>query len=1080
MVARAPQQDDGLTLRLVGEFAVLRHARPLPVQEIGSRKARTLLKLLAVEPDRWVHIDRIVEALWGADWPQRPADNVATLVSRLRCALGEFIVDGGRDGYRLGLAPAVEVDVAMAERDVDQARQRSAAGDHALAAAAATRALATLGDGRALIGDGDADWAGPVRTAVAALLREARNLAGEAALAVGTPATARGLATAAIAADPLDEPANRLLMRADVAAGEPARALTAYERLRQVLATELGVDPAPETRDLHGAILREEATPAKAIAATAPIVPLLAGRADATRMLVERWSAAAGGVPSLVLIAGEAGIGKTRLGATLEKIAASTGGAVIRARCYEAERSLFLQPFVEALGEHAAAANPATIRAAIGDWAGPLVSLVPQIAAIVEPLPLQLDRGEIARRRSYEAFARYICRLADRPMLLVLDDLHQAGLATIELLHYLVRKAGDARLLVVATVRSEDGADVLASLADVGERLDLGPLPPDAVAQLAADAGHAELADSISARTGGHTLFVVETLRGIAVGDPSIPSSLQAAVLARVRRAGDSTAALLRAAAVLGAAIEPNTLASMLDIAPVDSTDRCEHALTARLLVVADRTYEFANDLIREVLYESTPLPTRVAYHRRAADLKSDHPEAVGTHAAAAGDWGRAARAWLLAGEQAGARVAFADAGVLLTNAIDAAERSGDGEVAGRAYLARGRARGAQTRYPEALSDLERAAELARQTGDRRLEMMTLRELSMDVPVSLGSPLTECATNLHKGLKIAEALGDRVNESGILGRLAVTASSRLRFTDALAFGQRAVRAARAGGNDVALARALDGLKTAYAYLGEIEPLEPIIAELEPLLRAQGDLWRLPWTVQESAFPALATGRWDDALARMTEALDLNRRSGYLAYEAWFVGNIGWVHRLRGDLDQALSHGRQAVELTRNSTHAWWRSAACTQLAGTLLATGDTATAIEMLTVGRGYASQEGAEAYLLSCLASLAYATGDRSILDEAMALLNTVDTPDGSAWILGVEAYVAIGRALLAHGEPALAHDTVAPLRAAAQRIGWWWVRDAAADILATADQPGTRPLEPHRRSAPARMTPLAPSRRR
>ncbi|HEY2791731.1 MAG TPA: AAA family ATPase, partial [Micromonosporaceae bacterium] len=975
----APRRDDGLTLRLIGEFAVLRRARVLPVTEIGSRKARTLLQLLAVEPQRWAHVDRIVEVLWGSEAPQRPADNVATLISRLRGALGAAVVDGDRGGYRLG--PSVAVDLALAERDVAQARQQSARGDHALAMAAAARALATLGDGRVLIGDLDAGWAEPARAGASALLREARHLAGESALAVGTPIGARDLALTAIAADRLDERGTRLLMRAEQAAGEPSRALTAYERLRRELADDLGVDPARATRDLHGAILREEQAPTAMTATpSGPTAPTLAGRAGAIDALVGRWSAAAAGSPSLVLITGEAGIGKTRLAESLAQIAASTGGAVIRARCYEAERSLFLQPFVDALGEHAAATDPAAIRAAVGDWAGPLLGLVPQIAAIVEPLPRRIDRGEIARRRAYDAFARYLGQLAATPVLLVLDDLHQAGLATIELMHYLIRGAADARLLVVATIRSEDGADILAALGDVGTRLDLGPLPPEAVAQLAAEAGRPELAASISARTGGHTLFVVETLRALAVGDASIPSSLQSVVLARVRRIGDDAEALLRVAAVLGAAIEPDTLAGMLGISTIDSTARCEQALTARLLVVAGRAYEFANDLIREVLYESLPMPTRIAYHRRAADLLGSRPEALGAHAAAAGDWSRAARAWLVAGEQAGARIAFADADALLTNAIDAADRSGEPEVAGRAYFYRGRARDAQTRYAEAFEDLHRAAELARSSGDRRLEMLTLRELSMDVPVSLGIPVTECAKNLHSGLKLAEALGDRVSEAGMLGRLAVIATSRLKFTDALAFGQRAVRAARTGTDEAALALALDGLKTAYAYLGEVGPLEPVIAELEPLVRADGDLWRLPWIVQESAFPPLAAGRWQDALERMTEALELNRRSGYVAYEGWFLGTIGWVHRLSGDLDQALADGRRAVELTRDSHHAWWRSAACTQLAGSLLVAGDTAAAIELLEVGRGHASQEGAEAYLLNCLATLALATGDRTV----------------------------------------------------------------------------------------------------
>ena len=78
---------------------------------------------------------------------------------------------------------------------------------------------------------------------------------------------------------------------------------------------------------------------------------------------------------------------------------------------------------------------------------------------------------------------------------------------------------------------------------------------------------------------------------------------------------------------------------------PSVAVAQCEQALAARLLTVADRAYEFANDLIRDVIYATMPAPTRVSYHRRAADLLGDRPEAVGAHAAAAADWSRAARA---------------------------------------------------------------------------------------------------------------------------------------------------------------------------------------------------------------------------------------------------------------------------------------------------------------------------------------------------------------------------------------------------------------------------------------------------
>ena len=194
--------------------------------------------------------------------------------------------------------------------------------------------------------------------------------------------------------------------------------------------------------------------------------------------------------------------------------------------------------------------------------------------------------------------------------------------------------------------------------------------------------------------------------------------------------------ALLRAAAVLGATVDPLTVGVMLDLVPTTALELCEAALGARLLVVSGRDYEFANDLIREVLYASTPEPTRLAYHRRAADLLTGQPESLARHAAAAGDWLRAGRAWLRAGEEAMGRYAASDAAALATQALEAGERAGDLEVSARALVLRGRALEATGAHAAALEDLTRGAEGARAAGDRRLEMLALRELGGDVPVS--------------------------------------------------------------------------------------------------------------------------------------------------------------------------------------------------------------------------------------------------------------------------------------------------------------------------------------------------------
>jgi DNA-binding SARP family transcriptional activator len=240
-------------LRLVGEFTVGRGDRRWVTTEVGSRKARTLLAMLAVERGRLVTVDRAAEVLWGTTPPRRPAANVATLVSRLRGTLGSDAIVGRRNGYRLGRA--ISVDLFEAAELVAQAEARLA-GDPAVAVASARRALDVLAGGEVLPEQPVADWTEYARNVHAGQLRRARHAVAEGALRTGDLATALTAAEAAVAADPIDETAYRALMRAHDAAGEPASALAAYGRLRAVLAGELGTDPAPATRDLRVAILR--------------------------------------------------------------------------------------------------------------------------------------------------------------------------------------------------------------------------------------------------------------------------------------------------------------------------------------------------------------------------------------------------------------------------------------------------------------------------------------------------------------------------------------------------------------------------------------------------------------------------------------------------------------------------------------------------------------------------------------------------------------------------------------------------------------------------------------------------------
>ena len=181
-------------LRLAGAFGVVLVGRELPLGEVGSRKARTLLKLLAVERRGLLSADRIADVVWAAAdaLPADPGQAVATLVSRLRAVLGPGVIRGGRDGYRLAGEPEVSVDLDAAARYCEHAELRLPA-VAAAALAAAGHAAELLAAGTALADEPYAAWADPARAELRALLRRARLTAAQAALAAGDPDAAVSL-----------------------------------------------------------------------------------------------------------------------------------------------------------------------------------------------------------------------------------------------------------------------------------------------------------------------------------------------------------------------------------------------------------------------------------------------------------------------------------------------------------------------------------------------------------------------------------------------------------------------------------------------------------------------------------------------------------------------------------------------------------------------------------------------------------------------------------------------------------------------------------------------------------------------
>ncbi len=226
--------------------------------------------------------------------------------------------------------------------------------------------------------------------------------------------------------------------------------------------------------------------------------PALVGRQRELATLEQQLAAALAGRTAVVLLAGEPGVGKTRLLTAVGARATAAGALVRWGGASDAEGMPPYLPFLEALGQHIRAAAPEDLQTQIGPLAGILGTILPELAFRLGDLPPSYPLPpEQARLRLYEAVGSFLAAIASaRPLLLLLDDLHWADPASLDLLAYVVRHQPAARLLVLGAYRPGEAESNPAFGRAVGElsrqralqTVTVGPLAEDEVATLASAA----------------------------------------------------------------------------------------------------------------------------------------------------------------------------------------------------------------------------------------------------------------------------------------------------------------------------------------------------------------------------------------------------------------------------------------------------------------------------------------------------------------------------------------------------------------------------------------------------------------
>ncbi|MGR6965270.1 BTAD domain-containing putative transcriptional regulator [Geodermatophilus sp. URMC 61] len=572
---------------------------------LGGPRQRSVLARLVLAGGHVVSTDRLVEDLWDGEPPPKALAALQVHVSRLRRALepsvgrrsGATVVVSVAPGYRLQL-PREAVD---AWRFEDLVARASATGDVAARRELLERALACW-SGPAYAGSGDAAWAAPEVARLEELRLVAVELRADADLALGRAAAVVPELERHLHDHPDREEAVRLLALALYRSGRQGDALTVLRRAREQLAEELGIDPGHGLRDLETAILGQvpaldlpgpRSAPLPAVPAPPP--PPSPGRTAELRRLLDL---AAGGA-RLVWIAGEAGAGKTTLVEAAAARLREDGWRVVDGRCPEVDGAPPAWPWTE-------------ITRALG------------AAPLEEGTAFWLARAVADRLRE---------AAREQPLLVVLDDVHRADELTLQLLRQVVDSLAGSPLLVLATHRDAEAGEALAAtraaLASTGARhLELRGLDDEGIAVLARqhgleDAGPAELR-LLRERTDGNPLFVRELTRllvaeGRGAARTGVPAGLRDVLRRRVERLPGAAVTTLRQAAVLGRDVDVDVLAAVAGRDVDELLDALETAVLAGLLdEPAPGRVRFTHALVRDVLYEDTPLLRRARVHATA------------------------------------------------------------------------------------------------------------------------------------------------------------------------------------------------------------------------------------------------------------------------------------------------------------------------------------------------------------------------------------------------------------------------------------------------------------------------------
>ncbi len=789
----------------------------------------------------------------------------------------------------------------------------------------------------------------------------------------------------------------------------------------------------------------------------------LIGRERELALVLERVTDAVAGAGGVILVSGDAGMGKSRLAAEVSTHAARRGFSVLRGTCFEADRTLPYAPLIDLLRGLIGGQPPDAAVARLGATAPALLALLPEYVPQANGGDSRASDPEQEQRRVSQALCRVMLELADvRPVLMVVEDLHWSDETSLEVLLTLARRVAARPVILLLTFRGEEAqpdlGHFLAELdrARLATEVRLSPLTDAEVgAMLRAIFAQkhpvrAEFVAAIHTLTEGNPFFIEEVLKAlIASGDIffaagrwdrkplenlRIPRTVEDAVRRRAARLDGDVRETLQLAAVVGRRFD-FALIEALTGHDERTLLRYLRELIAVQLVVEESadTFAFRHALTRRAVYAELLARERRALHRRVADaLERLHADVPGRfladlayHCHAGEEWQRSLDYARQAGEQAQAMHAPRAAVIQFTRALEAASALGQ-PAPPALHRARGLAYETLGEFDLARDDLESAVRAHRASTDRAAEWQALLDLGFLWTSRDYAPAGEC---FQEALALAREMGDDARQGRSLNRLGNWHLNGGRPAEALRFYEEALAIFEDLGDRRGLAETLDLLGMASAHNGDAIAGAAYFARVVPLQRELDDRRGLASSLTmlselSANLPGEADvtppGNLQEAVHWAEEAITVARAIGWRAGEAYGQMGLAACTLAGGDYGRALALIKSGGAIAEEIGHRVW-------IAGTGMSLGGICAELLAFPAARRHLERARAEAEAIGLawfarLAAIALARISllESDFDGAGATLDATfgaaeppaSTQERSCWLLRAELALARGEA--------------------------------------------------------------------